>query len=423
MTLNNKFLIILFSLSLVFVPFFDLVQVFGHGLSLFNLFIFSFGLIAIIFYYRYFTISIYLIFLNLFFIFIIQLTLSNYSASLKPTIYPILIILSLCPLIKNYEDLKFLILSITTFIVISCLIAIMQFFLIDFAWNLREFFGYADDDYIKRLLDSKMIPMGMSFYSVQLGYQITMAVPLLYSIKNQYNLKIVLAFLIIIITTAILIKSNSTILCIFLFFLYEIFTKKISYDFFRSKYFLIILSVPIFIFVFIDIYYSKYYFDIFELNLFDKLSRIPLTIAAIISIFENPFGVNDFNNALKEVYLSYFHFFQHLPSHHYIDYGYSSHNAFLNYGMKFGIIPLIFYLVLISQIFYHSIFFNKKNQYSPNSNFTKFNEYISISIILLILKSFFHNAGLTSADIFTWTLVGTFLMIHNNLNINDSNKT
>ena len=417
MILINKFLIIFFSLSLVFVPFFDLVHVFGIGLSLFNLFIFSFGLIAIIFNYRNFTISNYLIFLNLFFIFILQLTLSNHIPNLKTTIYPLFIILSLYHLIKNYEDLKFLISSITTWIVISCLIAIMQFFIIDFAWNLREFFGYAGDDYIKSLLDSKTIPMGMSFYSVQLGYQITMVLPLLFSIINLNNYKIIFVYLIILISTSLIIQSYSTILCIFIFFLYEVITKKNSFDFFKSNYLLIILSIPVFIFVFIDIYYSNHYFDIFNFNLNDKLSRIPLTIAAIISIIENPYGVDNNLSSLQEVYSNYFYFFQHLPSHRYIEFGLSSHNSFLNYGMRYGIIPLIFYLVLILQIFYHSNFFNKKNQYSRNSKFMIFNEYIAISILLLILKSFFHNAGLTSADIFTWTSVGIFLMLHNNLNI------
>lgn len=398
MKVNSTVFIFFFSLSTVIVPFFDIIDFNSISLSLSNLLILIIPLIAILSNKLSIKKKTFYIIVLLFFILFLQLVFYRELIVWKSFTLPLLILLSVSSILKKDTDIEKLFLFISIFLLISCVIAIFQFFNFEFSWSLRGYFKFANDKFVEDLFITREKIFGLSYYSIQLGYQIGVFAPFIFYFIVQYNSKLAIIGMSILVVTSFLSGSVSAVISIFILFALYNFTNLNRKKFYYFLFTIFILSIFI-------LYYSD--------NLLqpDKLSRIPLISMGLISMIDYPLGHPDPSNAIINTYIKYYNFFQNVSYSHYAE-TFSSHNSLINVGIRFGILFSIFYLFLFIFSFY------QVNQRIKDFNDNDIRLYriatlTKISLIIFFLQSMVHNAGLQSGDLIGWLIIILIMQLEN----------
>lgn len=277
---------------------------------------------------------------------------------------------------KKLRD-KFIILY-SIFFCISCLVSILQFLNIDFAWELRKILNPDIQNRLLRQFQNRLEVFGLAYSNVQLGYQFSLAFPFivyLYKIsKNQY-LKFLLSFSIFLMISTVYIGNITTsiITIIITFFLFNLnFFRKV---FFMKnfKFYALTLSLILVYFLTLIEYTGPH------------LGRLSSLVLGLFYIKTFLSGLSSYGfEELRILYIQndarYVDLVWSIP--HWTNvFENSLHNSYLNLGVFEGIVFLFFMIILKLLIFIELYKMLKKNF---RSNLNKNNNMICLSLSIFL---------------------------------------
>jgi len=285
------------------------------------------------------------------------------------------------------------------FIALSCLIAFLQYLEISFFWSLRFLFGLPDDDVILQQFFSLNKAAGLSYYSVQLGYHISISFPLLLLkiyhsgktfLGKTYNFILLSCFVLGIIALESISVFITTTICMTIYIIKT--QKRLARLFMFSS----LLSLIIFL---ISINQLARVSNIFTDT--SALSRVGLFYMGSKILYENPLGLTDSETQQKKLDIIYSEglpkYFMKIPFH----------NSFLNVAVNKGLHFMLIYVMIFTYYFIKLKFFWTRNLFEIG------NYGVHLFLFLSLLSFFFqtniHNAGLPNGDIFGWFVIGSII--------------
>ena len=335
-------------------------------------------------------------FLNLFIIFYLSDNLNPGIKSItKHFIFPLLILYFAFILSITYKSSNF-IRSIFLIIFINVILAIFQFFGVDFFWDFKRLYFpiHFDYRYESNVLFRDKI-MGFSSNPINFSYFLIFFVASLshYS-RNLFTsdkisslfIFIFLLFLLIITQSRSLILSYAFSIIFTLFYTYKL---KISFN----KYLMFIPVIMISL-----LFFNKNGFT--DLTAYSRLIHLYAGFNVFLDNLLHGIGFDS--------YTKYSYFYLDMLQDHFSisDYLYyeSSHNSYLNVLIKYGIFGFL-------SIFSFFIFLYKTFNLSKNHNLSFL--YMCY-VITYLFNSFFHNQGFFAGDQFFLMCVSVFAFYFSN---------
>ena len=269
---------------------------------------------------------------------------------------------------------------------LSLCVAILQSFLIDFFWDLRNFFPTIEDKLILDQIKMRLAPPGLAYYNVQLSNQVSSLLVfynLLISKNSNPNKGLFFNSFLMIGSFLTQISSSFVLAALIITFRYLFYSKS------KIKY------LGFVIFPLIGIYLFSIFFSDPT-----KLSRISFLIVGIMILINNPFGVSAseiYNEKVKVIS----ELFGNLPM---LDdlLQTSFHNTFINVGVKIGLIGFVIYCWIY---FYNSSTFSK----IMFSNVSNQKALISVIMFSYLIQFVTHNSGPYTGDPYYWMVFGALL--------------
>lgn len=318
-------------------------------------------------------------------------------------------------LITTKDKLRVFVYLILFGMMVSSLIALLQFFRVEAAWQIRFLVApfpsldlSSKSDY---LLQGTIRSIGLAGYSIPFSYQLVSVLPLAFSLAiNNTSCtkfeKLYLWIATVLITLALFANNTRSALlgCLIGFFCIIILSKKTRKTLVNSASLIMILLLIFFKSVSIPDYILH---RMHQLKQESALCRVPLTLGALKVAIDHPLGVGKggYSQAAKEYYreLSY------LPGAEVI-LKTGTHNQFLNALVNYGIPGLLLLLLFYQRIFSGLNYF-LRNREDP------FLKAVAIGIysmfISYIIHSLFHNAGPFGEDPFNWYFIGILMVLLN----------
>lgn len=297
---------------------------------------------------------------------------------------------------------KFYLLFFVSLILFSSLIALLQGLDINLAWDLRYAFPASTDIAVENQLRLKEKPSGLSFYAVQLGYQLASAGCLLLIINGLYKTNRIQKFVkysfIFLLAAAAIGKNLSSMLSLIVM-LFIFFNTQGSLKI-RSNHLIIGLLLII------GLTFSPIWERIVDIDA-SMLSRITFFIVGIILLANNPFGVpiTDTYEAKLEVVNGLFGAGTFSLLEYILET--SFHNSFLNVGVQLGWLGFSLYIFLYLKMMHTYYSFYKKNS-------KKISIMGSVGFAFLFgygIQCITHNSGPLTMDPYFWIVNGLLLGI------------
>ncbi len=304
---------------------------------------------------------------------------------------PILMAFIIYNLIETKKQVENYIYIIVTVIGVSALVGILQFFDIQFAWNIREIQGE---------VISKPEPAGLALFSLLFSYHLALAIPLVFSLiinkKIAFKKRQILLFILIVLIFALLTtKVRSALIGSLIGILFVI---SIARNYRRGIVGIIAMSSLIYIFSLTN---PSVFQEISSVSDQSASARIPLFLTALRIAKDHPlFGIGA--GRYSEMAESYYYQVSHMYGAETVLQT-SSHNQFLNTLDYFGVLGLFLLLLFYYKLIKGLISLNKNA--SDNYFF-----YISSGLIgthiSYIIHSSFHNTGPFLSDPYAWFFIG-----------------
>jgi hypothetical protein len=276
-------------------------------------------------------------------------------------------------------------------------IAFFQFCNFDIAWNLRELLPGTEDDVVNQQIEERLRPAGLSYYSVQLSYQLYIGfifIILLSQIEKWNSSKIILMSLLMLIG-GIFGANLSLILSSAIFIVSFVFISQPKLFTWRNIFFVTILAAPIIISPLIG-----------RLTDFDSsaLSRLTFGYIGLQILVDYPLGVPiEQLNSVKLEYLNSL-FLGGLPlGTALLDT--SFHNTFLSLGIELGWIGLLVYLLSYGYLLNY-FFTNYRSRSAELKIFYLVGFCANLGYLAQILT---HNAGPFHSDPYFWIMNGSII--------------
>ena len=297
---------------------------------------------------------------------------------------------------ESEANINFILKIIIFYLSFSSFIAFFQSLNFDFSWNIRSFLPSIQDMAVSYQIENRIRPAGLSYYSVQLSYQLLIGLISvdIASIKNRFFKKHKFKFFTFILLGGLFGANLSLILASLIYFAlrFTLSSRKISLVgilTIAALLVLIIISPTLDRLIFIDA---------------SSLSRITFLYIGLNILFMYPFGVS-----YDEIYEIKSSFIFNMDSNNLpmadklLET--SFHNSFLSIGIETGIIGMILYILfyLYLLIFYFKGFVSKKNYLEQIyligfcGNFAYLAQLIS------------HNAGPLHSDPYFWMINGILI--------------
>lgn len=320
--------------------------------------------------------------------------------TIQQFVTPIAVFLSAFGIIYCLRFTTFYLYFFTSLLVISCLVAIFQGLDVELAWELRYALPASDDKLIEYQIRSKLKPAGLSFYAVQLGYQMVLASLLLLSLNARLGShdsnRFIILGLIIVVLAAVIGLNLSALISISIMLYVQVRTQRQ----FRFRGIHLFLAILFLIgAVFMPIGQRILVADA------SMLSRITFTIVGILLVMNNPFGVpmTDLYQAKLEIVNQLYGSDSFVMLEDILDMGF--HNSLLNVGVQLGWVGLFLYLYFyfsLTKYFYTLI--RNKSQVVSNLGSIGFSFMLGYFVQMIT-----HNAGPFNMDIYFWFGIGFLL--------------
>lgn len=297
-------------------------------------------------------------------------------------------------------------------IALSSVVAILQAVGVESMWSLRMALQKPTDIVVLNQLENKTRISGLSYYVVQLTYQLVSIFPFalgMYIYANQgsllryfYGLSVAL-----IITAVILSQSVSAVIAILAsmaviyFFLYKHIKLK--------RIFMILI-------LFIVIFNLSGIGKRFITPETTTLGRIPLALYSLYAIIENPWGYSSHSPEINILpnFISSFEGAELIGE-------VAAHNSFLNVGLSAG----VFGLVIAFLIYFYLIRVSYRRFKKADNHFAKCLYASSIAFFIgYFFHSSVHNAGLFNNDVIPWLIMGVlFTNVQRNNEVPKANSS
>ena len=398
--------LMLFSAAVILMPYVDVMA----GLSIYNIMLFFFML-------AYVMTSVLkgdVVLDNNIFIMFILLSVAYVLVCVNPNIqgdvlsyknikvfmFPLVILIGISVVLKTLNEHKFFLLTLIISLAISTFVAVLQYFDIDAAWNLRMLIDVPEDKIVYLQINERIKPSGLAYFSVQLSYQIITFFPFVFYLyvieKNPLNKRWIFILGVLVVLGALAINSVTAIMCIILSIMaiYKWPDIQGVSRIFKVAMYIIPVLLVLTILGFMD--------RVWSLDS-SALSRVPMFIAGITMISEHPFGANYSEIANIKSSLSAQDWFISLTgSSQVIKTG--LHNSFLTVAVQSGLHVFIIYLLIYGYTISLTLRQSLNVKLSLESRI--FYRVSLIAVVAFIMQSSMHNAGLPTGDAFGWLLLG-----------------
>ena len=320
--------------------------------------------------------------------------------AIQQFVTPIAVFLSAFGIIYCLRFTTFYLYSFASLLVLSCLVAIFQGLDIDFAWELRYAFPASDDKMVEYQLMTKSKPAGLSFYAVQLGYQMVLACLLLLILNarlgSRDSNRFIILGLIIIFLAAVIGLNLSALISISIMLYVHSGTQRQ----FRIRGIHIFIAILFLAGAMISPIGQR----ILSADA-SMLSRVTFTIVGILLVVNNPFGVPtaDLYQAKLEIVNQLYGSGSFVMLEDILDMG--LHNSFLNVGVQLGWVGLFLYLYFYFSLtkYFYTLIRSKSLVESKLGS-------IGFSFMLgYLVQIMTHNAGPFNIDIYFWFGIGFLL--------------
>jgi hypothetical protein len=304
---------------------------------------------------------------------------------LRHILLPLIIIYYISSLVKSEKDIFCLIKIIIYVGSFSMIIAVLQFFQFDFAWEIRKYIQFSiHGDIINTQLIQRVNPSGLAYYSITYSYHALILASIFFSrFLITMSINNLILFIFGLFGLAVSNSASAFYGFIIATFFYILFTRL------RSRECLIIfIGICIFVFFLNDFLF------------FGDYARLHMFKAAFYVLNENFFvGIGNADyNLLASTYFEGIN----APAWWY---EISIHNSFLIPLVRFGIFMLIPFLLLYYFYIKCLKVLKKKNTY--------LHSFLSVYLISYSIHAFFHNAGMFNKDQLFWILFGFLVSIKN----------
>lgn len=297
---------------------------------------------------------------------------------------------------ENENNLNLIFKLIVIYLLISSVIAFFQAFGFDFAWDLRSYLPATEDLTVNNQIDNRLRPTGLSYYSVQLGYQLLFGFVMIDVASNKnlfirkHNLKLYLAMAL----GGIFGANLSLIFAILIYSVVKFYlsNRKINFAalFFITFISILIISSPIFE----------------RLIVVDEsaLSRITFLQIGTKILMAFPFGVS--YEEIYEIKLATINSIDlgELPFNiTYLDT--SFHNTFLTLGVETGWMGLVAYIIFYAYL----LGFYLKNTAEENVNLRQIYLIGFCANLAYLVQLVTHNSGPFHSDPYFWMMNGILI--------------
>lgn len=293
--------------------------------------------------------------------------------------------------IKTTKQIVVFINILLFLMLISAVVALLQFFDVSWAWFLREIQG--EFTFVRE-------PCGLSLYSLLLSYQLATIIPISFCmlIKNRNNVvrRFIILFVILCLFFALAtVRVRSAIVGV----LFGMFFVLLLYK--KWKYGIIGLLLVVTLVLIVSYNSPSLFRELTTIHDESAAARIPLFLTAFRIILAYPIfgiGIGSFSSYAED----YYQYVSHLYGAETVLVT-SSHNQFLNVWSYFGtpafILHLVFYYILLKNLIYLYKRSNNKDTYILSLGFIG-------SQLSYIINSLFHNAGPFISDPYIWFYFG-----------------
>ncbi len=288
------------------------------------------------------------------------------------------------------------------FMLVSCIIAIGQFFGIDAFWNLR------------RLISSELVAYpriaGLSYFNIQLTFQLALVFPFTLALYHITKNRLYLLSSAIIFITALFTKSRSCFISFLLMLIIYLLAIK-------NQLKLKLTKKHLAFFVLLLVLASLALQIVLPSRLFKfagegSSGRLALYSYAFLTSFKNPLGVG-LQNYHSEACLFYPTLDQLFREADYITI-YTSHNQYLNILVFYGW-PVFFALVYFSIMLLrdsYNLFFSLKGKPMAYNALAVF-----VALVGFIINSLFHNDGFFLGNSLVFFIIAELIVIKKLMNI------
>ena len=325
--------------------------------------------------------------------------------TLKQYAFPTVIILGVFYSAYYKKGLRLMLMTMVFALAFSSIVAVCQSAGFGPAWDLRlAIGGVPDDAVLKEQIVGRIKPSGLAYFSVQLGYQISVMVPMalaLYFVERNRKLKkfiFVAVWLIALGAVAInsIVAMGSVVLSIMI--LYVVRSKRRVWALAK----ICIGLTPIFI----GLVAAGKLDRVINLRTdANALSRMPMVITGVLILAENPRGLTNAKIDEEKARVGGSLVASMIGSGMVEEMG--LHNSFLNCAVKHGIIVLLCYLAIYAYLI--KVIISALNKTHGPSKLIVYS--LALSLSWYIVQSTFHNAGLPSGDLYGWILVAVILVM------------
>jgi hypothetical protein len=283
--------------------------------------------------------------------------------------------------------LRFVLMLGSVFFGISCILAILQYYNFDFAWQIRGLFGFRGGGEVEKQFIARSKPFGLNYYSINFSHTITLIFPYIFSqcfYRNSYQMIYKILFPIYFLAL-ITINVKSAILGVGIYFVIKwVLQKK------RTQ----IVKIIVLIGLLAIISFGWNYYNITQYlsssTITSFIVRIPLLLMGTIILWNFPFGI-DGNIGYHELAKQFLPLIEHLPMSESV-LRLAPHNYLLTYGIfNFGIISVLIAILIYTLPLFIALQV-KKTTLHFNSIYIQSNA-LGWGVIVYFVNNMFHNGG------------------------------
>jgi hypothetical protein len=316
---------------------------------------------------------------------------ANFIRKLGRTLIGISVAVLILSILKTPRTLKVLIYSMIIGICISSVIAILQNYLGEPFWILRQKMGLSNET-----IDPNRMP-GLSADNIQFSFQLCLMIPLIYSLLWERKISILENTLLL---CAIIITFLALILNATRSAMVGVASSLFVMGLVSKRYFK--LSIVIIIFMVILTVLNPFHQRTFSAaGIPNKIVEFSL---AFSSLSKHPFGIGSDLFYSEEAHRS----LSQIPYYTWVKVSYAAHNSLLDIGMYYGFPGLFLGLAFYYWIFKRISFLRKQLK---DPFLWRINIGILGSFISYCINTSFHNRGFFNGEHFGWVFVGIVLIL------------
>jgi len=312
-------------------------------------------------------------------------------------------ILTVC-LLEDGRDVRAFVHCVAVFLTLSSAVALLQFVGVEAAWRVREMLGVDADSAIAWQILQRERPPGLTYFSIQLSYQLITLFPILGSVwlarattsatRRLYGLACVMMALALVAT---LTRSAIAGAVVGLGAVIMLSAPR------RRLWWLVVTTVACVALV-----------SAVDLGSRRGLSwealaygRLALYVTALRVAVDNPLGVGA-HSRFSEYAANYYSEVVDLPGAHVV-LGRAAHSQFLNVLLALGVPGLLGFLWFYRELF--RLAMRLRRSMALDTYLQAVSSGLVGAFVGYVVNSFFHNAGPFSGDPFHWYWVGLVLVI------------